>query len=75
VTHYLENENEDMKKKTEVAESSELYRNINELALPATDRAQAIKALRIAEVMVGAVAYVIGLISALTRPSPKLKHQ
>jgi hypothetical protein len=75
VNYSLENWNEIMKKTTKVAESSELYRNIHSLELSAIDRAEAFNALRLAEGLVGAIAYLVGLVSTPASPNSKLKHQ
>jgi hypothetical protein len=64
-----------MKKTMNAAKSSELYRNINALDLPAADRAEALNAIAIAEALIGAVEYLLGLVSAPAVHSAKLKHQ
>lgn len=66
-----------MEKTMKVQKSSELYRNINELHLTASERQAAIGAIAISETLVSAVDRAIKFIAPITHgipSSPKLKH-
>jgi hypothetical protein len=69
-----------MEKTMKSAESSVLYRKIDELELSTRDRAEAIAALEIADRLTNTIYWVFGKIGKLTgwptlNPNPKFKHQ
>ena len=67
-----------MEKTMKNTESSVLYRKIDELALSASDRSEAIAALEAAERLAATTNWVfekIGRLTAWLTPNPKLKHQ
>lgn len=67
-----------MKKTTKTAESSLLYRKIDELNLPALERAEAMGALQAANRLADSLSWISGLfVRAGNAPTPalKLRHQ
>jgi len=68
-----------MEKTVKVTKSSDLYRKIDALGLPASERLQAIGALEIAEGLMNVVdrgLKLLGVVSSgVAAPNPKLKHQ
>jgi hypothetical protein len=67
-----------MEKTTKVSESSTLYRKIDELGLPALDRAEAIAALETADKLADGIYWVfekLDRVTTLVLHNPNLKHQ
>ncbi len=67
-----------MEKTIKVAESSILYRKIDELGLSVTDRNEAVSALQAADKLADGIYWVfngLGRMSAWMTPATNLKHQ